>query len=186
MENRAYLLSLPFAPHVFGESPPSGTVALAKYSLPYFWASLFDVSSIVRVAGIHGLAAPRLQAGLRCERRLRACAAYFGWASWPVADRWLAFLRSLGQPWIAIDTHALDIGARELVDVMHRIDVAPDALAFRDYFGRMVGGRPAEDAVLLGGVDHEDYSPPRPLRPLVQLTPRSLFIDASSAGVNGY
>jgi hypothetical protein len=160
--NRAYLLSLPFAPIVFGEEPPSGTVAFAQYSLPLFWASLFDATSMVRVNGVVGLAAPRCEAGPRSERRIRACAAYLGWRSWPVADRWSEFLRSLGQSWIAVDVHE-DVGAHDLADVLARVDLAPDHLAFRDHFGTFDRTRPAEDAPILGGTDHEGYTPPRPL-----------------------
>lgn len=167
MGNRGYLLSLPFAPIVFGEEPPSGTVAFAQYSLPFFWASLFDATSIVHASGMYGLAAPRCEAGPRSAYRLRACAAHFGWSSWPVADRWLAFLRSLQQPWIAVDVHDLEIGVRELADLLEHVDRAPDDLAFRDRFGTLRAPRPIEDAVILAGVDHEGATPPRPLAPLV-------------------
>jgi hypothetical protein len=173
--NRAYLLSLPFAPHVFGERPPSGAVAFAQYSLPLFWASLFDAQSIVRPlsGSIFGLAAPRFEALSRSERRLRACAGHFAWSRWPVAERWLEFLHSLEQPWIAVDVHDIEHGVRELCDVLHRIEMSPDDLAFSDYFGRLTRGRPPEDAVIFAGVDHEDYAPPRPLARLHSSAPPS-------------
>lgn len=168
MRNRAYLLSLPFAPHVFGERPPSGAVAFARYSLPFFWASLFDARSIVRPlpGGIHGLAAPRLEALSRSERCLQACAAHFGWRSWPLGDRWIDFLSSLEQPWIAVDVHDIEHGLPDLQDVLRRLACPPDELAFSDYFGRFGRERPADDAIILAGVDHEEYAPPRALVPL--------------------
>jgi hypothetical protein len=163
--NRAYLLSLPFEPLVFGERPPSGAVAFAQYSLPFFWASLFDASSIMRpMSGpIFGLAAPRVEALARSERCLRACTEHFGWRSWPVAERWLEFLVSLEQPWIAVDVHDIQHGLPELRDVFRRLVTPPDDLSFIDYFGRFVRARPADNAVILAGVDHEDHAPPRPL-----------------------
>lgn len=165
MGNRAYLLSLPFAPHVFGERPPSGAVAFAKYSLPFFWASLFDARSIVRAphGGIYGLAAPRLEALSRSERCLQACAAHFRWESWPLGDRWIEFLSSLEQPWIAVDVHDIEHGLPELQDALRRLASPPDDFAFTDYFGRFVRERPPEEAIILAGVDHEDHAPPRPL-----------------------
>jgi hypothetical protein len=173
---RAYLLSLPFAPHTFGEKPPSGTVAFARHSLPFFWATLFDAQSIVCPHGgsIHGLAAPRLEALWRCERRLRHCAEHLGWSSWPLADRWLEFLLSLEQPWIAVDVDEIDHGVRELSEVLRRVALDPDDLVFRDYFGRFVRDRPSEEGVLLAGVDHEDYTPPRPLARLRSAAPPAL------------
>jgi hypothetical protein len=170
---RAYLLSLPFAPIVLGEKPPSGTVAFANLSLPFFWASLVDVHSIVRPlsGSIYGLAAPRLESLYRCERRLRSCAAHLGWSSWPLADKWLEFLLSLEQPWIAVDASEIDHGVRELREVFRRIALPPDDLVFADYFGRFVRERPAEEGVLLAGVDHEEYTPPRPLARLQSAAP---------------
>jgi hypothetical protein len=164
---------LPFAPHVFGERPPSGAVALAQYSVPFFWASLFDAQSIVRPLGgtIFGFAAPRLEALSRSERRLRTCAAHFGWSSWPLGDRWIEFLLSLEQPWIAVDVHDIEHGVRELSDILRRIAAPPDDLTFSDYFGRFLRARPPEDAVILAGVDHEDYAPPRPLARLHSAAP---------------
>jgi hypothetical protein len=173
--NRAYLLSLPFAPHAFGERPPSGAVAFAMYSVPFFWASLFDARSIARPfpGTIHGLASLRLEAVARSERRLRACAMHFRWSSWPVAERWLEFLHSLAQPWIAVDVHDIEYGLPEVTDILRRVDASPDDLEFTDYFGRFFRDRPAEEAVVLAGVDHEDYAPPRPLMKLHSSAPPS-------------
>lgn len=175
MGNRAYLLSLPFAPLAFGERPASGAVAFAKYSIPFFWASLFDAQSIVRPesGSIFGLAAPRIDALSRSERRLRHCAEYFGWYSWPAAERWVEFLLSLEQPWIAVDVHDIDHGVRELAEVLRRAALPGDDLVFADYFGRFDRRRPSDDAALLAGVDHEDYAPPRPLSKLHSAAPPS-------------
>ena len=175
MGNRAYLLSLPFAPLAFGERPASGAVAFAKYSIPFFWASLFDAQSIVRPenSSTFGLAAPRLDALSRSERRLRHCSEHFGWYSWPIAERWIEFLLSLEQPWIAVDVYDIDHGVRELNEVLRRVDLPPDDLVFADYFGRFDRRRPSEEAMLLAGIDHEDHAPPRPLSRLHSAAPPS-------------
>jgi hypothetical protein len=162
--NRAYLLSLPFPPYAFGDPPASGTVAFAKHSLPFFWASLFDETSIVGpfLGGLHGLAAPLHEAAERSARRLQACAAHFGRSTWPLAERWLAFLRCLEQPWIAVDAHDLDLDGPRLEQLLLLVDIVPTEPAFVEEFGALDFEDTSGRAIVLAGVDRDGASPPAP------------------------